>query len=155
MKTILEEIKIVQVPPNDGATTTYDLAAGVTDPASVAVDALGYGRVCFLAEFGDNADTGVFTMAIEGSADGSTGWTAITGATTTFTAGAADTDSEMLAVECGTIPAYRYYRVQITRATANTVLRGLQCLLGRKEGRVPVTQLTSTGQFIQTPVLVA
>lgn len=154
MKTILEEIKIVHVPPNDGAATTYVLAAGTTDVNSVAVDALGFSRVAFLWGFGDNADTGTFTGSIEGSADGSTGWTAITGATTTFTAGASDTDNELLAVECNVSPTYRYYRAVTNRGTANTVLTDLIALLGRREGYSPITQLTSAGQFIQEPVCI-
>jgi hypothetical protein len=155
MKTILEEIKIVHVAPNDGATTTYALASGTTDVNSVAVDALGFGRVLFLCVFGDNVDTGTFTGGIEGSANGTDGWTDITGATSSFTAGASDTDTEMLAIECGVDPAYRYYRFTTDRGTANTVIADLLCLLGRREGVSPITQLTSAGQFIQTPVLVA
>lgn len=155
MKTILEAIKIVHVAPNDGAATTYALAAGTTDVNSVAVDALGFGRVLFLWAFGDNVDLGTFTGSIEGSANGTDGWTAITGATTSFTAGASDTDNELLGVECGVNPAYRYYRAVTNRGTQNSVLTDLLCLLGRREGVSPITQLTSAGQFIQAPVLVA
>lgn len=154
MKTIGEEIKIVHVAPNDGATSTYTLAAGTSDVNSVAVDALGYGRIAFLWVFGDNAATGTFTGSIEGSADGSTGWTAITGALSTFTAGATDTDDEMLMVECNLNPAYRYYRAVSNRGTANTALNGLFCLLGRVSGVEPITQSTAAGQFVQAPVVV-
>lgn len=154
LKTILEALKVVHVAPDSGSATTYALAAGTTDVNSSAVDSLGFGRVCFVWIFGDNADTGTFTGSIEGSADGSTGWTAITGAESTFTAGASDTDNEMLAVECPVNPSYRYYRAVTNRGTANTVLAGLLALLGRVEGVQPVTQLTSAGQFVQTPVVI-
>lgn len=154
MKTITEEIKIVHVAPDSGSATTYTLSAGVTDVNSSSVDALGFGRVKFLWIFGDNADTGTFTGSIEGSADGSSGWTAISGATSSFTAGASDTDNKMLDVECGVDPAYRYYRAVTNRGTANTVLNALLCLLGRREGVVPISQSTSAGQYIQAPVVV-
>lgn len=153
LKTILEAIKIVHVAPDDQATTTYALAAGTTDVNSVAVDSLGFGRVLFLWTFGDNADTGTFTGSIEGSANGTTGWTAITGATSSFTAGATDTDTEMLGVECEVNPTYRYYRTVSNRGTANTVIAALHSLLGRRQGVTPVTQLTSAGQFVQAPVV--
>lgn len=152
LKTILEAIKIVHVAPSDGATTTYALAAGTTDVNSVAVDSQGFGRVLFLWTFGDNVDTGTFTGSIEGSANGTDGWTAITGATSSFTAGASDTDTEMLAIECDVNPTYRYYRAVSNRGTANTVIADLKALLGRRQGVNPVTQLTSAGQFVQTPV---
>ncbi|TXH54536.1 MAG: hypothetical protein E6Q97_10665 [Desulfurellales bacterium] len=151
-KTILEALKIVHVAPNDGATTTYALSAGTTDVNSVKVDASGFGRICFLCIFGDNADTGTFTGKIEGSANGTDGWTAVTGATTTFTAGASDTDNEMIAVECDVLPAYRYYRFVSDRGTANTVIAALLALLGKAQGQIPVTQSTAAGDFVQTPV---
>lgn len=154
LKTILEALKIIHVAPNDGATTTYALAAGTTDVNSVAVDAIGFKRVAFLWIFGDNLDTGTFTGKIEGSANGTDGWTAITGATTSFTAGASDTDNEMLAVECSVDPAYRYYRGVTDRGTANTVLAGLLALLGVCEGVTPVSQSTAAGNFVQAPVVV-
>lgn len=154
MKTITEEVKIVHVAPDGGSATTYALAAGTTDVNSTGVDALGFGRVLFLWTFGDNADTGTFTGSIEGSANGSDGWTAISGATSSFTAGASDTDTEMLGVECGVDPTYRYYRAVTNRGTANTVIAALHCLLARVAGYAPITQLTSAGQFVQTPVVV-
>lgn len=154
MKTIGEEISIVHVAPNSGASTTYTLAAGTSAVNSVAVDARGYSRVGFLWVFGDNAATGTFTGKIQGSADGSTGWTDIDGATSSFTAGATDTDDEMLYVECNTLPAYHYYRAVSTRGTANTALNALIGLLGRISGVEPITQSTAAGQFVQAPVVV-
>jgi hypothetical protein len=154
MKTIGEEIKIVHVAPDSGATSTYTLAAGTTDVNSVAVDALGYSRIAFLWAFGDNTASGTFTGSIQGSADGTTGWTTITGASSTFTAGATDTDDKLLMVECNLNPTYRYYRAVSDRGTANTALNGLFCLLGRISGVEPITQSTAAGQFVQAPVIV-
>lgn len=133
--------------------TNYALSAGTSDVNSGAVDSLGFEHVAFVCVFGDNADTGTFTGGIEGSADGSTGWTDITGATSAFTAGASDTDNEMLGIGCQVDPAYRYYRFTSDRGTANTVIAALLCLLTSPD-RAPVTQLTTGGQFVQTPVVV-
>lgn len=149
----LECMKVVHVPPDDGAATTYGLAAGTTDKTSVAVDALGFEHIAFLVSLGDNADTGTFTGKIQGSADGSTGWTDISGATTSFTAGATSTDNEMIGVGCKVNPSYRYYRFSTDRGTANTVITDMFALLTHPD-RMPVTQLTSAGQFVQAPVIV-
>lgn len=149
----LEFVQVVHVAPDSGSATTYTLGAGTGDVNSSAVDARNFQAVAFLAVFGDNADTGTFTGKIQGSADGSTNWTDITSATATFTAGATDTDNEMLGVGCPVNPSYRYYRFVSDRGTANTALNGLFCLLSQAD-RVPVTQLTSAGQFIAAPVVI-
>lgn len=150
--SFFEAIKVVHVAPDDGATTTYALGAGTTDKTSVAVDALGFSDIAFLICFGDNADTGTFTGTIQGSADGSTGWTAITSAAADFVAGASDTDNEMLGVSCPVNPSYRYYRLSSDRGTANLVFTDLIAFLSRAD-RTPVTQLTTAGQFIEAPTI--
>lgn len=150
--SFFESVKVVHVAPSDGATTTYALGAGTTDVNSVAVDALGFADIAFIVAFGDNADTGTFTGTIEGSADGSTGWTAITSAAADFTAGASDTDNELLGVSCSVNPSYRYYRLASNRGTANTVIADLRAYLTRAD-RIPVTQLTTAGQFIEAPTI--
>ncbi len=152
LKTLLEALKIVHVAPDDGATTTYALAAGVTTKTSVAVDALGYGRVCFLWTFGANLDTAVFVGKIQGSVDGTNNWTDITGATQTFTDASAATASKVMALECDVLPGYRYYRVSSARTIANSVIASLHAILGRVQGQTPVTQLTTAGQFVAAPV---
>lgn len=149
----LDTTKIVHVAPDGTSATTYALSAGTTDVNSSAVDALGYENISFVCVFGDNVDTGTFTGGIEGSADGSNNWTDITGATSSFTAGATDTDNEMLGIGCQVDPAYRYYRFTSDRGTANTVIAALICLLTSPD-RAPVTQATTAGQFIQAPVVV-
>ena len=150
LKTIFEALKVLHVSP-DGSG--YAVAAGTSDVNSESVDSLGYNRVGFVMTFGDNADTGTFTGKIQGSANGSTGWTDITGATVSFTAGASDTDNKMIGVECDVNPTYRYYRFASDRGTANTVIAALHAILGRAVGQ-PVSQSTATGQFISSPVVV-
>lgn len=152
MMNFLRNNLVQHVAPDSTAATTYTLAAGTTDVNSSSVDTTGYMEATFLWIFGDNADTATFTGSIEGSTDGTT-WVAITGATTSFTAGASDTDNEMLAVAI-TSPLYRYVRAVTNRGTANTVLNGLLCILGMPT-QGEVTQLTTAGQFISAPVQVS
>lgn len=149
----LECMKIVHVAPDAGSATTYALSAGTTDVNSSAVDALGFEHIAFLCVFGDNNDTATFVGGIEGSADGSTGWTDITGATSSYTAGASDTDNEMLGIGCRVNPSYRYYRFTSDRGTANTAIAALIAVLSHPD-KTPVTQLTTAGQFIQAPVVI-
>jgi hypothetical protein len=148
-----EHLKVVHVAPDGTASTTYALGAGTTDVNSSAVDALGFDKIAFLVTFGDNADTATYTGTIEGSANGSTGWTEITSANDSFTAGAADTDNEMLGVQCKVNPSYRYYRLASNRGTANTVIAALHALLSNGDN-LPVTQSTAAGNFINTPTIV-
>jgi len=153
MMNFLRNNLVQHVAPDATAATTFTLAAGTTDVNSSAVDTQGYMEATFVWIFGDNADTATFTGKIQGSADGSTGWADITGATTSFTAGATDTDNEMLAVAI-TSPLNRYVRAVSDRGTANTALNGLLCVLGMPT-QGAVTQLTSAGQFISAPVQVS
>jgi len=152
MMNFLRNNLVQHVAPDATAATTFTLAAGTTDVNSSSVDTSGYMEATFVWIFGDNADTATFTGSIEGSTDGTT-FVAITGATTSFTAGASDTDNEMLAVAI-TSPLYRYVRAVTNRGVANTVLNGLLCVLGMPvQGEV--TQLTTAGQFISAPVQVS
>jgi hypothetical protein len=153
MMNFLRNNLVAHVAPDATAATTFTLAAGTTDVNSSAVDTSGYMEATFVWIFGDNADTATFTGKIQGSTDGSTGWTDITGATTSFTAGASDTDNEMLAVAI-TSPLYRYVRAVSDRGVANTALNGLLCILGMPT-QGEVAQLTTAGNFIQAPVQVS
>jgi hypothetical protein len=152
MMNFLRNNLVQHVAPDAAAATTFTLAAGTTDVNSASVDTTGYMEATFLWIFGDNADTATFTGSIEGSTDG-TNWVAITGATTSFTAGASDTDNEMLSVAV-TSPLYRYVRAVTNRGVANTALNGLLCILGMPT-QGEVTQLTTAGQFISAPVQVS
>ena len=143
---------IYHVEPNAASAGTYTLAAGTSAVNSGVLDLNGVGpqSVAFLAIMGDNLDTGTFAMKIQGSNDNDA-WTDCAGATTSFTAGASDTDHELLGVETNETN-YRYYRVVITRGVANTALNGLLGFAVQPRGK-PVTQGTGTGQFVQAPVV--
>ena len=153
IRNFFESVQVVHVAPDSGSPTTFTLAAGTTDVNSSSVDALGFSGVAFLVSFGDNVDTGTFTGKIQGSVNGSTGWTDITGASASFTAGATDTDNEHLGVSCPVTGQFRYYRLAIDRGTANTVIANLLAFLVGAD-RQPVTQSTSAGQFIQAPTII-
>lgn len=153
MQNLLRNTLVVHVAPNDGATTTYTLAAGTTAVNSVAVDTQGYKGATFIATFGTNVDTGVFVGKIQGSADGSTGWTDITGATQTNTDASAASSNKSLAIQVES-PLYRYLRFVSTRTVANSSLNALFCLLD-DNNQGPVTQLTSAGQFVAAPTYVS
>jgi hypothetical protein len=150
---VLRNIQIVHVAPDATAATTFTLAAGTTDVNSAAVDTQGFMSATFFVTFGDNADTATFTGKIQGSADGSTGWTDLPGATTSFTAGATDTDNEMIAVAVFS-PAFRYLRFVSDRGVANTAINAIHALL-TVNAQGAVTQSTAAGQFIQAPVFVS
>ena len=151
-------IRSLRVAPDSTAATTWTLAAGTTDVNSAAIDTQGFRGVAFLPIFGDNADTATFTGKIQGSTDGSTGWTDITGATFSFTAGASDTDNELTGVEVYS-PLFRYVRFVSDRGVANTVLAALLTFLYDPTIEV-IDQTTSspaTGTlgFITAPVTVS
>jgi len=154
LTTFLLDSAIQHVAPNDGATTTYTLAAGTTDVNSVAVDLQGIGPVSltFLAVFGTNVDTGTFTWKLQSSDDNST-WADVTNATQSFTDASANTANKMLGIGT-TNPTKRYYRVAIDRGVANTVINALLAIMGQPRAK-PYTQLTTAGQFIAAPVSVA
>jgi hypothetical protein len=152
MQNLFRNTLAVHVAPNDGATTTYTLAAGTTTVNSVAVDTQGYKGATFLAVFGTNVDTGVFVGKVQGSADGSTGWTDITGATQTNTDASAASSNKCMAIAVES-PLYRYLRFVSTRSVANSSLNALFCFPDDNV-KGPVTQLATAGQFVAEPTYV-
>jgi hypothetical protein len=153
MQNLLRNTLVVHVAPNDGATSTYTLAAGTTTVNSVAVDTQGYKGVTFVVTFGTNIATAVFAGKVQGSADGSTGWTDITGAAQTVTDVAAATVDKVLAIQVES-PLYRYLRFVSARSVANSVINSLHCLLDDNV-KGPVTQLATAGQFVAEPTYVS
>lgn len=148
--------KVLHVAPDDGATTTFNLSAGTTDKNSVSVDRKGFEEVSFIPIFGDNVDTGTFTMKLQHSDDNTTFTDCldVDGNTCTqaFTAGASDTDYEMLGISAVGTKLKRYVRIAIDRGTANTVIADLIAILSTPH-KMPITQATTAGQFIQAPTI--
>lgn len=144
---ITKNHKFDRVAPNDGATTTFTLAAGTTDVNSVAVDTLGFASAAFLIVFGALTASMTCGLQVEGSVNGTDGWTAITGAVYNGTA-ATDDDKGVL-IEVGK-PQYRYLRVAFNRETANVVIDGLFSILGS-----PRVGAVTQGTMIEASVVVS
>ncbi len=146
---LLETVKVQTVFPNDGAATTVALAAGTSDVNSVGVDTQGFDSLSILIRLGTVTATGTGTFKIQGSDDNST-YVDIEGSAQTW----ADTDSNyQIGWGYGRL-VYRYYRVATDRATANTAISSMVALLSNSKLEA-VTQLTSTGQFLRAPEIVA
>ena len=113
-------------------------AAGQTTLTSDVVDMKSFRNCAFLALLGDVSDTSVLTLTLQlgDESDGSD--MADTELAATFTAGASDADSKLLAVECQS-PAKRYVRAKLTRGTANAVLGGIIAIQSQPH-TLPTTQ---------------
>jgi hypothetical protein len=95
-------------------------SAAQTEVDGTAVDMAGKIGVTFVASFGTVTTASVITLKVEGSDDGSTGWTALSGSAT-HTADGTDANNKILAVDC-VRPEYRYVRAVVTRTAANAVV---------------------------------
>jgi hypothetical protein len=144
---LTSNFKIERVAPDGTAATTWQLSAGTTAVNSAAVDCLDFGSVTFLAHIGAITATGTIAFTVEGSANGSTGWTAISGAARSIVA----TDAQkVVAIGLARVPsAFRYVRLVSTRATANSALDAVTAVIG--DGRL---NAPTHGATIVTPVVV-
>lgn len=150
---LLRNTLVVHVPPSAAAATTYTLAAGTTAVNSVVVDTQGYKGANWILAFGANVDTSVCVVKVQGSADGSTNWTDITGATQTNTDASAASADKLLSIQVES-PLFRYLRVVITRTVANSAVAALFCILDNNV-QGPVSQLVTAGQFVAQPTYVS
>lgn len=113
-------------------------SAAQTALTSDIIDCSDCDGVIFLALTGDVTDTCVLGLNVEHGDAAGGGDMADTTATATFTAGASDADSKLIAVEVYK-PLKRYVRAVLTRTTANAVVGGIIAI---KYGarKPPVTQ---------------
>ncbi len=118
-------------------------AAGTTELEGAAIDMSGFDEVTFLAVLGSVSSGGTDVLKAQESADGSTGWADITGATSGTQT---DKSNKILAVSVYR-PRKRYVRAVLTPAVANTVVGGVVAFQtqGRKE---PVTQPSSVAAAV-------
>jgi hypothetical protein len=146
---LTSNFKLERVAPDATAATTFRKAAGTSDALnSNNVDVLDYGSITFLVAIGLISATGTIAFTVEGSATGSGGWTAITGAARSIVAADAD---KIVAITVARVPsAYRYVRLVSTRATANSAIDSVTALLG--DGRL---NAPSHGSSIVTPAVVS
>lgn len=139
---------------NKLAVVEVAATAAQTALESDVVDMNGFDTVTFLALLGDVSDGSVLTLTIQHGAlaDGSD--MANTGVAATFTAGASNADSKILAVE-GHHPTKRYCRARLTRTTANAVVGGIIAIQSNPKV-APVTQDASLiASDFGAPVLAA
>ena len=100
-------------------------AAAQTTLTSDVIDMLGYDGVTFVVLLGDVAAGSVLALqAQQGDAADGSDAADIAGVVANFTAGAADADNNMLAVEVFR-PTKRFVRVTLARGTANAVVDGI------------------------------
>jgi uncharacterized protein with beta-barrel porin domain len=125
--------RIERVAPDGTAASTFTLAAGTTTVNSAAVDLLDFASVVFSAHIGAITGSGQVIFTVEGSANGSTGWTALTGATTTVIGSANSNKIALIGVARPASP-YRYVRLVSARTVANVVLDAVTAFAG--DGRL-------------------
>jgi hypothetical protein len=111
--------------------------AAQTAVESSAVDTAGKIGVRFTALLGDVTAASVLGLKVQGSDNGSSGWTDLVGALS-FTAGGSDADNKALIIDA-VRPEFRYVRAVLSRTGANAVVDGILAdVYGPKE--TPVTQ---------------
>lgn len=93
-------------------------AAGTSDINGDAVDMRDFDGCLIHVTFGAITSTAVTSIHVEGSDDGSTGWTDLTGTNQTV----ADDDDNQIFEVVLVDPAYAYVRVVVDRGTANAVV---------------------------------
>lgn len=129
--------------------TNYALSAGTSDVNSSAVDTAGYTEVNFIVTLGVMAASSTCDFKVQESADGSTGWTDLTGTASTQ---AVNTDDDKQVGISILNPLKRYLRVATTRGdSGNTTIQGLLAIKGPVRKQVASGQSTGTGQFIAQP----
>lgn len=93
-------------------------AAGTSDINGDAVDMRDFDGCIILVTFGAITASAVTSIHVEGSDDGSTGWTDLTGTNQTV----ADDDDNQIFYVTLIQPAYPYIRVVVDRGTQNAVV---------------------------------
>lgn len=148
MYNLLSKNSINRVAPNNAATTTYTLAAGTTDVQSSAVAMGNFVSVAFIIVLGAIVSTGTLGVKLQGSANGTDGWTDISGTEYTATTDS-DDDKLILIEESAVLSTYRHVRVAFDRGTANTTIDALIAILSNGSN-APV----SHGAMVKTSVIV-
>jgi len=113
---------------NKLAVVEATAAAAQTALTSDIVDMDGYESVTFVALLGDVTSGSVLGLNVEHGDESGGGDMVDTTLNATFTAGASDADSKILAVEHHK-PLKRYARAVLTRTTQNAVVGGIIAIL--------------------------
>ena len=107
--------------------TVVEAAAGAaqTELVSDVLDMTGFEGVMFLALLGDVTSGSVLTLTAKGnSANSVSSPTPVSQGSATFTAGATDADSKVLAVDIHK-PPLRYMFASLTRTTQDAIVGGV------------------------------
>ena len=122
------------------------VAAGTSTQSSSRVDlqTQNADAVCFALTFGDVLDTcAIVVRVMENTPDGTSGATAIPGASYTATAGATDHDNKIVLIDVKRSKiTKRYVYLEVARATANAIIDGVTAIIYEKSA-LPVTQDSS------------
>lgn len=145
MKQLLRDIYRVHL-TIDG--TNYTLAAGTTDVNSNALSLVGYEGVAISCVLGTITATGSGTAKLQVSANGSSGWTDVSGSSQTW--GDSDDDKILSWDLLEWDPDYPYIRVAFDRETANSVIN---CLIADlyMPRILPQSQSVAAGQHVRVP----
>lgn len=128
---------------NDVKVTVVEAAAGAAQTAldSDILDMSGYEGVLFIAMLGDITSGSVLTLAAQQNTANSTSGMATLSGSATFTAGASDADSKVLALDVYR-PRERYVRAYLTRTTQDAIIGGV-IAIQYGATKKPVTQHAS------------
>ena len=119
MHQLTPNTQLQRVAPDGTAATTFQLAAGTTDPNSAAVDTRDFGGCRFIVCVGAMAAGATLDCKVQRSPDNST-WTDITGAAITQYADTKDDKPFTIDIP---EPAARYLRLVFTRGNGgNTTI---------------------------------
>lgn len=129
------------------ARASNAIAAGTGTTNGSAIAVAGRESVVFEAALGTQTATNTTQLKIQESADGSTNWTDIPGATVT----ANDTNSNKLIVVEAIRPSKAFVRYVLIRSAANSVIDGVFAKLAHNR-KSPVTQgSTVAGSAVGIP----
>lgn len=128
---------------NDVKITVVEAAAAAAQTAldSDILDMSGYEGVLFIAMLGDVTSGSVLTLVAQQNTANSTSGMATVSGSATFTAGASDADSKVLALDVYR-PRERYVRAYLTRTTQDAVVGGV-IAIQYGAGKRPTTQHAS------------
>ena len=145
---MLNECRLVTVPPDSGALTTVALAAGTSNKTSGSIDLSNAISAEITVKLGAVTPTGTGSFKLQWSEDDIT-YTDVTGSTQTWD----DTMSNLSFAWGISEVVNKYMKVVTTRATANTAVAIMEARVYSRN--VPVTQLTTGIQNAAQPVILS
>jgi len=148
MHNLSSVTKRIRVAPDDGATTTFTLAAGTSDKTTVYVDMLGYSSILWRVGWGAITAGAVTSIKAQQCDTSGGSYADLTGTSQTV----ADTaDNSVSEVEIHR-PQERYQRLYIDRGTQNAVIDFVEAILYNPRNSPPTQDSTVAGtETFNTP----